>query len=568
MPMQRVTLFDTTLRDGAQTSGVDFSPGDKLRLAALLDDFGLHYIEGGWPGANDTDNIFFTEVPAFKKAKLTAFGMTRRVGKSASNDEGLSMVLDTSAPVVCLVGKTWGPHITTALNTTVEENLRAIRESVARAKSMKSEVVYDLEHFFDAYKHDPDYALACMRAAKGAGADWLVMCDTNGGTFPHEVRDIVGAVMNAGFSGGELGIHTHDDMSCAVANTLEAVRLGVEMVQGTLNGLGERCGNANLITLIPMFAKMGIDCGISPEKMRDLTALSRALDDILDRSSDDSAPYVGARAFTHKGGLHGSAVAKAPSLYEHTRPESVGNRRILPMSDQGGLANLMARLEDYGMAVRRDDPRLGSVVERIKMLEAEGYAYDRADASFELLLRHMLGGYEHYFYALNVNTNTKMQPIVNEARREFGRASMGSVPEASVKLIVGNERLMHAAEGVGPVDAIDAAMRKALIPYYPVLANMTLSDFKVRIIKPREGTAATTVVRIESTGPVAGKTCTWSTIGVSHNVIDAALEALIDSHLWYLHKTGTPAIVPNPALCKDEGVSSKRSPFATGTQPR
>lgn len=557
---QSVVLFDTTLRDGAQTSGVDFSPADKTKLATLLDDFGIAYVEGGWPGANDTDNAFFANPPAFAHSKLTAFGMTRRVGVSASNDPGLSLVLDSSAPVACLVGKTWDVHVTKALGTTLEANLESIRDSVARAKACKSEVAYDLEHFFDAYKANKAYTLECLTAARDAGADWLVLCDTNGGTFPHEVAQIVREVVEAGFPGSMLGIHCHDDMDMAVANTLAAVREGATMVQGTLNGLGERAGNANLVTLIPVFAKMGIDCGVSPEKMTQLTKLSRALDDILDRPSDERAPFVGRRAFVHKGGLHGSAVAKDPTLYEHMPPETVGNERILPMSDQGGLANLEARLVDFGITYDRKDGRLREIISTIKELESQGYAYDQADASFELLVRQMLGTFPHYFYIENVDSRTVMQPLANEAlRTRFKRLS--NLPEATVKVVIGNERLITTCEGNGPVNAIDSALRKTLEQQYPVLSRMNLSDYKVRIPTNKEATGALTVVRIESTATLNGETVKWTTIGASTNIMEASTEALIDAYNWYLHKTGTPAVKPNPAMLRSGNA-------ATGMQPR
>lgn len=553
--MSDVVLFDTTLRDGAQTSGVDFSPADKAKLAKLLDEFGIHYVEGGWPGANDTDNQFFANPPAFKNARLTAFGMTRRVGRSASNDEGLSMVLDSPAPVVCLVGKTWDKHVVEALGTTPDENLKSIRESVMRAKATKSEVVYDLEHFFDAYKANPQYALACMKTALDAGADWLVMCDTNGGTFPDEVRHIVSQVKDAGFDARRLGIHTHDDMSCAVANTLEAVQLGVRMVQGTLNGLGERCGNANLVTLIPMFAKLGIDCGIGPDKMRGLKTLSNALDDILDRVPDERAPFVGKRAFVHKGGLHGSAVAKNPALYEHFEPEAVGNTRLLPMSDQGGLANLEARLNDFGIDYERGDQRLRSVIAKIKELESQGYAYDQADASFELLVRQNLGNMPHYFYVEDVDAGSRVQPAVNEALKvNFNKRMAGKAPRATVTAVVGEERLIRTAEGTGPVNAIDNAFREVLSRAYPVLDGMTLKDFKVRIPTSKEATAATTVVRIESTATINGVETNWTTIGVSADIIEASTEALLDAYDWYLHKTGTKAVKPEQSLLRNNAA--------------
>jgi 2-isopropylmalate synthase len=532
--MKKVYLFDTTLRDGAQTSGVDFSAADKQKLAKALDDFGMHYIEGGWPGANDTDDTFFANAPQFQNAKLTAFGMTRRVGTATAQDTGLNKVLNTPAPVVCLVGKTWDVHVYEALQTTLDDNLNSISETITYAKAQKSEVVYDLEHFFDAWKANKNYTLKCMRAARNAGADWLVMCDTNGGTFPDEIRQIISDVLAEGFNGNMLGIHTHNDMDCAVANTFEAAILGVQMLQGTLNGLGERCGNANLITLIPMLTKRGFDCGVTPEKMRELKKLSHTLDDILNRTPNTRAAFVGDDAFTHKGGLHGSAVAKNPALYEHTNPDSVGNKRSLPMSSQGGLANLEARLHDFRIEYNRTDPRLRTLIKTIKTMSSMGYAFDLADASLELLARKQLCDMRSFFEVESITTHCVTHDQHEKISTKFNKTS---VAETNVKLTINGQRVICVDEGNGPVNAIDNALRKALTGTYPTLNKFTLSDYKVRILKGNDATGAITSVRVTSKGIVNEQEMEWSTIAASTNIMEASAQALLDAYQWFLLKT-------------------------------
>ena len=388
---ERVYLYDSTLRDGAQTLGVDFSVADKLAIARELDRLGIDYIEGGWPGANPTDDAFFGAPPTLTQAKLAAFGMTRRAGRSAANDPGLQAILAPRIDAVTMVGKSWDFQVQVALGIEMDENLRMIADSVVHAKSRVAEVMFDAEHFFDGYKDNPAYALACLKAAYDAGARWVILCDTNGGTLPHEVQIIVRAATEV-VPGDHLGIHCHDDTGNAVANSLAAVRAGVRQVQGTLNGLGERCGNANLVTVLPtLMLKMGFETGVSVEGLRRLTAVSRMVDERLNRAPDRGAPYVGERAFAHKGGLHASAVEKNPRCYEHVTPESVGNRRRVLVSDQAGRSNIVTRLREMGIDIDPSSPKITALVDVVKQREYEGYAYDSAAASFEVRARRQLG---------------------------------------------------------------------------------------------------------------------------------------------------------------------------------
>ncbi|MEO0991947.1 MAG: citramalate synthase, partial [Pseudomonadota bacterium] len=398
---ERLYLFDTTLRDGQQTQGVQFSTPEKIRIAETLDALGLDYIEGGWPGANPTDTDFFQEVPKLS-ATMTAFGMTKRSGRSAENDEVLAAVVNANTPAVCLVGKTHDYHVTQALGIALEENVENIAKSVAHLVANGREALFDAEHFFDGYKANPDYAIACLKAAESAGARWIVLCDTNGGSLPAEVGRITGDVIQSGIPGSRLGIHTHDDTGNAVANSLAAVDAGARQIQGTLNGLGERCGNANLTTLIPTLLlkepyATHYDIGVSPEALANLTRASRTLDDILNRVPTKSSPYVGASAFAHKAGLHASAILKDPTTYEHIDPQAVGNARIIPMSNQAGQSNLRRRLAEAGLEIAKGDPALGRILDTVKAREASGYAYDTAQASFELIARAELGQLPRFF---------------------------------------------------------------------------------------------------------------------------------------------------------------------------
>src|SRR5438094_10261961 len=400
MARERLYLFDTTLRDGAQTNGVDFTLNDKLAIARMLDELGIDYIEGGYPGANPTDTQLFAE-PRGLRATFTAFGMTRRPGRSTSNDPGLAALLEAKADAICFVAKSWDYHVRVALETSAEENLASIRDSVRAAVRNGREVLLDCEHFFDGYKADPSFALACAKTAYDEGARWVVLCDTNGGALPHEVEKIVAEVVKV-IPGDHVGIHAHNDTEQAVANSLAAVRAGARQIQGTLNGLGERCGNANLVSIIPTlklkpeFSKQ-FEIGVTDAKLKELLHVSRALDELLNRAPNRHAPYVGESAFATKAGIHASAILKDPATYEHVSPERVGNRRKLLVSDQGGKSNLIAELERIGVTIHKDDARLSRLLDEVKRREALGYAYEAADASFELLARRMLGQVPDYF---------------------------------------------------------------------------------------------------------------------------------------------------------------------------
>lgn len=525
MSDKRVYLYDSTLRDGAQTQGVDFSAADKAAIAHDLDSLGIDYIEGGWPGANPTDDAFFQNPPAFKRGKLCAFGMTRRSGRSAENDPGLQPVVHAGADVVTLVGKSWDFQCEVALGIELDENIRMIADSVRYAASRVPEVMFDAEHFFDGYKENPEFALRCIKAAHDAGARWVVLCDTNGGTLPDEVERIVAEVCQT-VPGTHVGIHCHNDTENAVANSLAAVRAGARQVQGTLNGLGERCGNANLISLIPsLMLKMGMETGLSPNDLTRLTHVSRQLDERLNRAPLRNAAYVGEAAFAHKGGLHVSAVEKDPKCYEHVAPELVGNHRRILVSDQAGRSNFLARFREIGLDVDPGDPKVARLIEEVKTREFGGYAYDGAEASFELLARKFLGEVPDY-YRLNSFR------VIDE-RRWNARGELITLSEATVKVTVQGGDYMTVAEGNGPVNALDAALRKVLVPVYPELADLKLIDYKVRILTPEAATAAITRVLIESGD---GHGSTWTTVGVSGNVIDASYNALRDSITYKLFR--------------------------------
>jgi len=530
MAKDRVYLFDTTLRDGAQTQGVDFSVEDKRVIAKALDKLGVAYIEGGWPGANPTDSEFFSTKPALKRAKFVAFGMTKRPGRSAANDPGLAAILDAKADAACLVGKSSAYQVDVALGISLNENLELISDSISAAHKKFGEAMYDAEHFFDGYKENPQFAFDCLKAALDAGARWAVLCDTNGGAMPWEVERIVGEVVAKLGDGSKLGVHTHNDTENAVANTLAAVKAGVRQVQGTLNGLGERCGNANLIALIPSlmlkpwFAE-NIDIGLSEQDLTHLTATSRTLDELLNRAPNRHAAYVGASAFAHKGGLHVSAVLKDPKTYEHVPPESVGNKRHILMSDQAGRSNLLVRLTEAGIKYDANDSRLNALLDDVKQREAEGYSYDGAEASFEVLARRALGQMPDYF---------KIRSFRVQVERRFNaRAELVTISEATVKLDVDGQTLFSVAEGNGPVNALDHAIRKDLGRYQGYIDDLRLVDFKVRILNG--GTEATTRVMIESAD---GQGNRWFTVGVSPNIIDAAFMALMDSIQWKLLRDG------------------------------
>ena len=531
MARERLYLFDTTLRDGAQTNGVDFTLADKLAIAGMLDDLGIDYVEGGYPGANPTDTEFFAHEHDFN-ATFTAFGMTRRPGRSASNDPGLALLLDAKADAICFVAKAWDYHVRVALETSNEENIASIRDSVRAAKAKGREVLLDCEHFFDGYKANPQFALACAKAAYDEGARWVVLCDTNGGTLPHEVEKIVGDVVKV-IPGDHVGIHAHNDTEQAVANSFAAVRAGARQIQGTLNGLGERCGNANLVSIIPTlrlkpeFADK-FDIGVSAESLKKLAHVSHALDERLNRAPNRTAPYVGESAFATKAGIHASAIMKEPATYEHTSPDAVGNKRKVLVSEQAGKSNVLAELDRIGIKADKDDPRIGRLLELVKERETIGYAYEAADASFELLARRTLGKVPDYFDVTQFDVNVEQR---NNAQGERVTVTM-----AVVKVKVGDDNLISAAEGNGPVNALDLALRKDLGKYQKYIDGLSLIDYRVRILNG--GTEAVTRVLIESQDESGDR---WTTIGVSPNIIDASCQALMDSIIFKRVKSGAPA---------------------------
>ncbi|WP_011580309.1 MULTISPECIES: citramalate synthase [Chelativorans] len=524
---ERIYLFDTTLRDGQQTPGVDFSVEDKIAIAQLLDELGVDYVEGGYPGANPTDTEFFSKKRT-RRAAFVAFGMTKRPGISAANDPGLAALTQAESDAVCFVAKSWDYHVRVALGATNEENLESIRSSVAAARAAGREAIVDCEHFFDGYKANPDYALACALAAYEAACRWVVLCDTNGGTQPREVREIVSAVIAAGIPGSHLGIHAHDDTGQAVANSLAAVEAGVRQIQGTLNGIGERCGNANLVTIIPTLMLKPVyaerfEVGIAEDELKRISRISHAFDELLNRAPDTQAPFVGTSAFATKAGIHASAILKDPQTYEHVLPERVGNTRRVMVSDQGGKSNFIAELTRRGIQVEKADPRLDTLIALVKEREAQGYAYEGADASFELLARRILGKVPEFF---------KVDGFRCMVERRFdANGNLKTVSEAVVRVTIDGETRLSVAEGHGPVNALDVALRKDLGKFQSEIEDMTLTDYKVRILNG--GTEAVTRVLIESHDAAGDR---WWTVGVSDNIIDASFQALMDSIVYKLVK--------------------------------
>jgi len=529
MSKDKVFIFDTTLRDGAQTEGVDFSLDDKNKIANVLSEIGVDYIEGGWPGANPVDTEFFSNPPKLNKSIFTAFGMTKKTGRSADNDPSLSSLINADCPAVCIVGKAWDFHVKVALGITKEENLENIKETANHFINNKKEFLFDAEHFFDGYKANSNYALDCLKQAYDSGARWLVLCDTNGGTLPHEISRIVSEVSKV-IPGKNLGIHAHNDTENAVANSLAAVEAGVRQVQGTINGLGERCGNANLMSIIPtLFLKKSLsdkyEINIKKEKLSSLTECSRLLDEILNRKSNKNMAYVGASAFSHKGGLHVSAVKKDPKTYEHVDPKLIGNHRNIVVSNQAGRSNILSRLEEYGIKIDSKDPKVQKILDEVKDREFSGYSYDGADASFELLANRLLGKVPEYLkvksYTVNVTKSDKL------------------ITKANVVFRIDGKDIECVGEGNGPVNALDNAIRsnfKKVEKYYNFFSDLKLLDYKVRILNT--GTEATTRVLIESTDKSG---VSWFTIGVSPNIIEASFRALIDSLDYKLYKEKAPA---------------------------
>ncbi len=521
----RVYLYDSTLRDGAQTSTVNFGVRDKIEIAKILDSLGIDYVEGGWPGANPTDDEFFSNLPKLKQSQFSAFGMTRRNGISAANDAGLNALTNANVESVCIVGKTWDFHLKHALHISEEENLEMISDSIRHIVKKKKEAMFDCEHFFDGYKANPKFALKAAKTAYESGARWVVLCDTNGGTLPSEIAKIVKEVTKH-IPGENLGIHCHNDTGNAVANSIAAVEAGVRQVQGTLNGLGERCGNANLVSIIPtLMLKMEFDVGISEKQLKNLVHASHFLDDLLNKERDKFAPYVGKYAFAHKGGLHVSAVEKNPSSYEHVAPEKVGNERLIMISDQAGRSNILSRLKKMGLELRDEVKahQITDLVNKVKELEAKGYAYDAADASFEILAKKSLASVPNFFDLIGFR-------VLDELRFD-AKGRVVAVSEATIKIKIGKKVTMSVAEGNGPVNALDKALRKALSRKYPTLKDVKLTDYKVRILTPSDGTEAVTRVQIESSDNKENK---WTTIGVSQNIVDASFRALHDSITYKL----------------------------------
>lgn len=519
---RKIIIYDTTLRDGTQAEDVNFTVADKVRIAEALVDFGIDYIEGGWPGSNPRDIEFFEEI---RKSKvdlkhIAAFGSTRRAKRKCSNDENIQALLKSGVPNVTIFGKSWDLHVTEALKISLEENLEIINDSVSYLKSKVDTVFYDAEHFFDGYKANPEYAIKTLKAAKEAKADCLVLCDTNGGTMPDELVDIINAVKKE-FGDYPLGIHCHNDSECAVANSVLAVKNGIVHVQGTINGYGERCGNANLCSIIPnLQLKYGFEC-VGEEKLKKLLSVSRLINELGNLKHNIHQPYVGRSAFAHKGGVHVSAILKNPKTYEHIEPELVGNRQRVLVSDLSGKSNLIYKAREFGLDIDSNDPQLNVLLEKLKELENKGFQFEGAEASFELLVRRHIGNFTKFFDLLSFR-------VIDEKRS----ALEPPFAEATVMLRVGGEIEHTAAVGNGPVNALDQALRKALEKFYPNLKNMYLVDFKVRILTGRDGTRALTRVLIES----KDDTDTWGTVGVAHNIIDASYQALVDSIEYKLYK--------------------------------
>lgn len=533
----KVYIFDTTLRDGTQGEGVSLSVEDKLKIAQKLDELGVHYIEGGWPGSNNKDIEFFERARSLnlKHAKITAFGSTRRKGITPQEDANLNKILESGVSVATIFGKSWDFHVTTALETTLEENLAMIGDSVRYLKQHGLEVIYDAEHFFDGYKHNAEYALATLKQAHDAGADWIVLCDTNGGSMPDEIKSIVQTVKER--IPARIGIHAHNDCELGVANSLAAVQAGARQVQGTINGFGERCGNANLVSVIPnLQLKLGYEV-ISAEQLRSLSAVARYVSEIANVSMPVNQPFVGSAAFAHKGGIHVSAIRKHPKTYEHIEPELVGNKQRVLVSELAGQSNIMFKAQELQLDFALDNEQARAAINRIKQLEHEGYQFEGADASLELLLREAAGSLQEAF------TVESFKILVEKSNDRAGVVS-----EAIVKLRLGEEIVYTAAEGNGPVNALDNALRKALEQYYPSIKGMHLADYKVRVIDEKNATAAKVRVLIES----ADANNSWSTVGVSENVIEASWQALVDSMRYAL--LGQERVDTQPAEPKRLGI--------------
>jgi 2-isopropylmalate synthase len=520
--MHEVKIYDTTLRDGTQAEDFSLSMEDKVRITLKLDDLGVHYIEGGWPGSNPRDVGFFEEIRKYhlKQAKVSAFGATHHHGRTAETDPNLKALLDAKTPVTTIFGKTWTVHVRDALHTTMERNLELIRDSLSFLRPHVETLFYDAEHFFDGFKENPEYALATLGKAIEGGAECLILCDTNGGNIPATIREIM-QVVKERYANVPLGIHAHNDTDLAVANSLTAVEMGAVQVQGTINGVGERCGNANLCSIIPnLCIKMGVSC-LSPENLKKLRAISRYILELANVPPNRYQPYVGRSAFAHKGGVHISAVERNPLTYEHIDPEVVGNKRRILVSDLSGRATIKRKAEDYGLHLPKDDPVAMQVLEDLKDLENQGFQFEAAEASFELLVNKAMGRSKRYFELVGFR--------VSDHKMKEDEAP---VSEATIRVKVGGREEHTAALGQGPVNALDNALRKALEKFYPELKDMELVDYKVRVLPGFGGTAARVRVLIESSDGIDN----WSTVGVSHDIIEASWQALVDSINYKMYK--------------------------------
>ncbi|MFY9323554.1 MAG: citramalate synthase [Syntrophomonadaceae bacterium] len=515
-----VTIYDTTLRDGSQAEGISFSLEDKLQIARRLDSLGISYIEGGWPGSNPKDLEFFRAIQKeeLQNSRIAAFSSTRKPGVSVEQDVNLKALLDSGAPCATLVGKSWDFHVLKALETTLEENLNMIRESIAYLKDKNREVVFDAEHFFDGFKANEEYAVQVLQAAQEAGADWLVLCDTNGGTMPWEIEDILLRI--SPLIKAPLGIHAHNDAGCAVSNSLIGVKNGCRQVQGTINGYGERCGNADLCSIMPnLELKMQMTC-LPPGRLKNLSEVSHYIAEIANMPHNNNQPFVGYGAFAHKGGIHVSALLKDSLTYEHIDPEKVGNRRRVLVSELSGLSNLLYKARELNLDINSYDAQTRAVIKQIKELESQGFQFEGADASLELFLRKAFDQWKEHFQLKNLK-------VILEKNEQDDIVS-----EAMIKLCANGETFHTAADGDGPVNALDNALRKALTDVYPEIKDMHLTDYKVRVLDGKDGTAAKVRVLIQS----ADSTGKWDTVGVSENIIEASWQALVDSINYLLMK--------------------------------
>ncbi len=552
---KRLWIYDTTLRDGSQREGISLSIADKLRIARELDRLGIPFIEGGWPGANPKDVKFFWQLQQqpLSQAEVVAFCSTRRPGVKAEDDDFLRAILAAGSRWVTLFGKSWDLHVTESLKVPLPENVEIIDDSIRYLISQGRQVIYDAEHWFDGYKANPGYALQTLEAAANAGATWLSLCDTNGGTLPQEIGEIVTAVRTHLGSGIQIGIHSHNDSETAVANALAAVNEGARMVQGTINGYGERCGNANLCSLIPnLQLKLGYDC-LEPQQLQRLTSVSRLVSEVVNLAPNEHAAFVGRSAFAHKGGIHVSAVRKNPLTYEHLPPESVGNQRRIVISEQSGLSNVFSKAQSFGLTLDKADPAGRELLARLKQLESQGYQFEAAEASFELLMREVMGLRSPFF-------------SLSEFQVHCGHRGEDSTAIATVKVLVGEQEMLEAGEGCGPVSALDKALRKALTNFYPEVSQFQLKDYKVRILDGAAGTGAKTRVLVESAaesfamepnGGGLSESRRWTTLGVSANILEASYQAVAEGLEYGLMLTRGPeplGEMPNPhcSLIVDE----------------